>query len=152
MNPTKSLLAALVLASSSVLAGAAEPAKNKPIVVDPMDLRAPVPDPEKELFEKYDGKLVVFTGNLQSAGRDATSNQRWYTLAVPVIQEQKRGSKPRMQTVAVKVYFASNERRLPTRPAHYTIEGIGEITVDGSLIIRNARTVSVVANSSATKR
>jgi hypothetical protein len=145
MNRTTFLLAALVLASAPFLAGAAaDQAKEKPIMVDPMDLRTPVPDPEKELTEKYAGKVVVFAGNLQSYGRDTNTNQRWYTLAVQAIQEQgKPSAKPKMQTVAVKVYFAGNERRLPTRPAYYTVQGTGEITVDGSLTIRNARIVSI---------
>jgi hypothetical protein len=125
-------------------AGAAEPSKPKPVVVDPMDLRAPVPDPEKGLTEKYDGKEVVFAGNLHSVGRDAGTKQTWYKLAVQAIQEQsKPRAKPKMQTVTVTVYFAAQERRLPTRQASYTVQGMGTIAVDGSLVIRSARTVSV---------
>ena len=144
MNRVTFLLAALVFAATGFLAGAAEKAKDKPIVVDPLDLRTPVPDPEKELTEKYDGKAVVFSGNLHTTGRDASSNHRWYTLAVQAIEEQsKPAAKPRMQTVTVKVYFAPQERRLPTRPTSYTVQGIGEITVEGALVIHNARIVSV---------
>src|SRR5438034_609517 len=122
------LLAALVLASTPFLAGAADQAKEKPVVVDPMDLRTPIPDPEKELTEKYDGKAVLFSGNLHNAGRDVNTNQRWYELAVQAIQEQSNPSaKPKMQTVVVKVYFAGNERHLPARPASYTVQGTGEI-------------------------
>jgi len=147
------LLAALVLASTPFLAGAADQANDKPIMVDPMDLRTPVPDPEKELTEKYDGKVVVFAGNLHSAGQDAGTKQRWYKLAVQAIQEQSKLTvKPKTQSVVVKVYFASNERRLPTRPASYTVQGTGEITVDGSLIIRNARTVSIGPKKPASSR
>src|SRR5262249_1919635 len=79
--------------------------------------------------------------------------QRWYTLAIPVIQEQSSPlAKPKMQTVVVKVYFAGNERNLPTRPAYYSVEGVGEITVDGSLLIRNAKTLSVSQKKPAPSR
>ena len=81
---------------------------------------------------------------IQGAGQDPTTKQRWYKLAVQAIQEQNSPTaKPKMQTVTVKVYFAGNERNLPTRPGYYTVAGMGEIMVDGSLQIRNARTVSV---------
>ena len=144
MNRIAFILAALVLASTAMLAGAADQAKEKPVVVDPMDLRTPVPDPEKELTQKYDGKEVIFSGNLHGAGQNANSKERWYQLAVQAIQEQSSPTaKPKMQTVVVKVYFAARERRLPTRPAYYTVEGRGEITVDVSLIIRDAKTVAI---------
>ena len=143
MNRVAFLLAALVFVATGFLARAAEKATDKPVVVDPMDLRTPVPDPEKELTEKYDGKTVVFSGKLHSSGRDANSKERWYQLAVQAIQEQsKPAAKPKMQTVIVKVYLAPRERRSPTRPGSYTVQGTGEITVTGSLIIRNARIVS----------
>jgi hypothetical protein len=147
------LLAVLVLASTALPTRAAEPAKQKPVVVDPMDLRAPVPDPEKGVTEKYDGKEVVFTGTLQSVGRDGDTKQAWYKLGVQAIQVQSSASaKPKMQTVTVTVYFAPNERRLPTRQASYAVQGMGAIMVDGSLIIRNARTVSVGPKQPATAR
>jgi hypothetical protein len=153
MNRIAFVLAVLVLASTAFLAGAAEQAKEKPVVVDPMDLRAPVPDPEKELTQKYDGKAVIFSGNLHGTGQDATAKQRGYKLAVQAIKEQgSPTAKPKMQTVIVTVYFAGNERRLPAQPAYYTVQGTGEITVDGSLIIRNARTVSISPKKPATNR
>lgn len=153
MNRATFLLAALVLASPAFLAVAADPVKGKPVVVDPMDLRTPVPDPEKELTEKYDGKIVMFSGDSHGTGQDASTKQRWYKLAVQAIQEQgSPAAKPKMQTVIVKVYFAANERRLPTQPANYTVQGTGEITVDGSLIIRNARTVSIGPKKPLTTR
>jgi hypothetical protein len=153
MNRGTFILAALVLTSTALLAGAADQVKEKAVVVDPMDLRTPVPDPEKGLTEKYAGKAVVFSGNLHGAGQDASTKQRWYTLAVPAIQEQSSPlAKPKMQTVVVKVYFAGNERNLPTRPAYYTVEGVGEITVDGSLLIRNAKTLSVSPKKPAPSR
>jgi hypothetical protein len=117
-----------------------------------LDLRTPVPDPEQGLTEKYEGKEVVFTGNLHSAGRDAGTNQAWYKLAVQAIQEQSKPSaKPKMQTLLVTVHFAAKERRLPTRQASYTVQGTGTITVDGSLIIRNARTVSIGPKQTAAR-
>jgi hypothetical protein len=153
MNRVNLILAVFVLAFATFMAGAADQPSEKPVVVDPIDLRTPVPDPEKELTEKYDSKTVVFAGSLHSAGRDASSNQRWFKLAVQAIQEQsKPTAKPKMQTVVVKVYFAANERRLPTQQAYYTVQGMGEITVDGSLIIHNARTVSVAQKKPATVR
>ena len=153
MNRVTFILAAFVLASTAYLAAAADQVKEKPVVVDPMDLRAPVPDPEKGLTEKYDGKAVVFSGNLHSGGQDASTKQRWYKLTVQAIQEQSSPTaKPKMQAVIVQVYFAGSERNLPTRPSYYTVEGIGEIAVDGSLIIRNARTVSVSPKKPASSR
>jgi hypothetical protein len=153
MNRATFTLAALVLTSTAFLAGAADQVIEKPVVVDPMDLRTPVPDPEKGLTEKYDGKAVVFSGNLHSGGQDVNTKQRWYKLAVQAAQEQSGpAAKPKMQTVIVKVYFAGSERNLPTRPATYTVQGLGEIMVDGSLIIRNAKTVSVGTKKSAPTR
>jgi hypothetical protein len=152
MNRVAFLLAALVFAATAFWASAAERAKNKPLVVDPMDLRTPVPDPEKELTDKYDGKTVIFSGKLYSTGRDAISKERWYKLAVQAIQEQtKPATKPKMQTVIVKVYFAPQERRLPTRQTNYTVQGTGEITVKGSLIIRNARIVPIGPKKTASR-
>jgi hypothetical protein len=153
MNRITSMLAVLVLAATAFSAAAAEPVKEKPVVVDAMDLRAPVPDPEKGLTEKYDGKVVVFSGNLHSAGQDASTKQRWYRLTVQAIQEQSSPTaKPKMQAVIVKVHFAGSERNLPTRPSYYTVEGVGEIAVDGSLTIHNARTVSVSPKKPASSR
>jgi hypothetical protein len=154
MNRATFLLAALVLAATVLAAWAADQVAEKPVVVDPMDLRTPVPDPEKELTLKYDGKIVVFSGTLHSTGQDASTKQRWYKLAIPAILEQSGpAAKPKMQTVIVKVYFAGKERSLPTRPAaYYTVEGAGEIMVDGALQIRNARTVSVSDKKPAPSR
>ena len=152
MNRAAFMVLGLVLLSSILPARAADRANDKPVVVDPADLRTPVPDPEKELTEKYDGKTVVFSGNLHSAGRDAGTNQPWYKLAVQTPQEQTSPrAKPKTQTVIVKVFFAGKERRLPTRPAYYTVEGTGEIMADGSLIIRNARTISIGPKKPADK-
>src|SRR5207244_6713699 len=102
MNRSTFILAVLALASTAFLTGAADPVNEKPVVVDPMDLRTPIPDPEKGLTEKYDGKAVVFSGNLQGAGQDPTTKQRWYKLAVQAIEEQNSPTaKPKMQTVTV---------------------------------------------------
>ncbi|HLJ91940.1 MAG TPA: hypothetical protein VKU02_01975 [Gemmataceae bacterium] len=153
MNRTIFLSALLVLASTAMLAVAADQAVEKPVVVDPMDLRTPVPDPEQGLTEKYDGKIVVFAGNLYGTGQDPSTKQRWYKLAVQVAREQSSpAAKPKMQTVVVNVYFAGTERNLPTRPAYYTVQGKGEIRVDGSLVIHDARTVSVHQKKSGTGR
>src|SRR5438552_575391 len=141
MNRATFLLAALVLACGACVAAAADAVQEKPVVVDPMDLRRPVPDPEQGLTEKYDGKTVVFSGTLHTAGQDASTKQRWYNLADQAILEQSSPTaKPKMQTIVVKVFFANNERRLPAKSAYTTVEGKGEITVDGALIIRDART------------
>lgn len=146
MNRIRVLLSVLLLAWAPALTGAADLIREQPVVVDPTDLRTPVPDPEKELTEKYDGKVVVFTGALHGTGRDADTNRRWYKLAVQTREEQgKPPAKPKLQTVTVKVYFVGHERRLPTRAAYYTVQGTGEISVDGSLVIRAAKTVSVSA-------
>src|SRR5262249_39622626 len=147
------LLAMFLLASIPCLAGAAEEPKEKPVVVDPQDLRTPVPDPELGLTDKYDGRQVVFTGTLQATGQDTGTKQRWYQLAIPAVQFQSSPwAKPKTQTVVVTVYFAPGERRLPARTASYTVQGTGEITVDGALVIRAARTVSVGPQKAAGSR
>src|SRR5690348_771696 len=117
MNRAAFMVLVLVLLAGIFPARAADRSNEKPVVVDPADLRMPVPDPEKELTEKYDGKLVIFSGNLHSAGREASTMQPWYKLAVQTPHEQTNPrAKPKTQTVIVKVFFAGTERRLPTRP------------------------------------
>jgi hypothetical protein len=144
MNRAALILLSLILLWNIFPARAADRTTDKPVVVDPGDLRTPVPDPEKELTEKYDGKMVIFSGNVHSTGREGSTNEPWYKLAVQTTQEQTSPkAKPKTQTVIVKIFFAGHERRLPTRPAYYTVQGRGEITADGSLIIRNGRTVSL---------
>src|SRR5262249_40989804 len=138
------LLAALLLACPAL--GAEDPsggtaAQDKPVVVDPLDLRQPVPDPEAGLTQKYDNKSVQFTGVLRTSGTDA-SKKKWYEFQTDVplpgnTARETRNAKAMIERVAVRVYFQRSDRlpgpqrmRLPL-----TVEGTGEILVDGTLVI-----------------
>jgi hypothetical protein len=126
-----------------------EAAAAKAVVVDPMDLRKPVPDPQAGLTEKYDGKLVRFTGLLQSWGKE--NQQNWYELKVEVpkpstVVNRKKETKPRgTDVVVVRVYFQAKEQPIASQKVGValTVAGKGEITTDGSLIIRKAAVVDI---------
>jgi hypothetical protein len=149
-------LAALLLACPAL--GAADQnsspgTKDNPVVVDPLDLRQPVPDPEAELTQKYDAKTVRFTGVLRSWGTEA-SKQKWYDFQtdVPQVGNTARGTKQakaKTDRVIVRVYFQRPDQLLRPQQTRLplTVEGIGEIRVDGSLVIRNATIVTTVAGS-----
>ena len=149
---TALLLAGVALAADKTQQAA--DAADKPVVVDPLDLRQPVPNPEAGLTEKYDGKSVRFTGQLQGSGQDAKTKAAWYNLQVEVPKvatkaktdaKAKKAAKEAKDVVTVKVYFQKPDQRLrasATRPS-LTVVGKGEITTDGSLIIRNAEVVNL---------
>lgn len=142
-------LAALLLVVPA--RGAADPpsgtaAKDKPVVVEPLDLRQPVPDPQAELYQKYDGKTVRFTGVLHSWGTAAKI--RWFEFQTEVPQAAptpgNKGAKAKTERVAVRVYFQQDDKRLRPQPSRVplTVEGTGEVLVDGALVIRGARIVT----------
>ncbi|MCI0463726.1 MAG: hypothetical protein L0Z62_42870 [Gemmataceae bacterium] len=148
-------LAALLLAGSVVLAQ--EPGSAgvgaKPVVVDPLDLRPPVADPEAGLTQKYDSKLVRFTGILRASGLDA-QQKRWHDLRTDVplpasAGPAKKGATARKAPVTVRVYLHTDDPRLRTQRGRVplTVEGTGEITVDGTLVIHAGRLVRVEAGA-----
>jgi len=153
------IVGALALASSPSWAAddkTAATAPGKPVVVDPLDLRAPIPDPGAGLTEKYDSKLVRFTGRVKASGQDARTKTYWYDLqheivhpagvtnpkdAAPASKLAKGAKKTVQEVVVVRVYFRTAQANLRPQPAGdpVTVEGRGEISpADGSLAIRNA--------------
>jgi hypothetical protein len=116
------------------------------VVVDPMDLRQPVADPERELSQKYNEQTVRYTGELHHVGHDSKNKTYWYDFQT-VIQPPKQQAKSKKTTnakpeiVTVTVYFQNDEKRLRNASARITatILGRGEISTDGRLIIRQAR-------------
>jgi len=155
MNRACWIVGAPLLASSVLVAAddkTAAPPKDKPVLVDPLDLRTPIPDPEAGLTEKYDGKLVRFTGRVKTSGQDAKSKTYWYDLQTDIVHPAgvvngKKGTaakKPQptvKETVVVRAYFQAAQTKLRVQPAGdpVTVEGHGEISqIDGSLSIRKA--------------
>jgi len=144
-------LTALLVASAMLLAADQKNVQKKAtsadtavVVVDPMDLRQPVPNPERELTEKYDGKQVRFTGRLHDVVTEKKTKTNAYHLQKEVKSASttaKKGAKPKPEVVTVTVYFQKDDKRLldSKSKVNLTVEGKGEITADGSLIIRGAR-------------
>jgi hypothetical protein len=116
----------------------------RPVVVDPLDLRKPVPDPEGALTEKYDGKLVRFTGVVRRVTADPKTRQARYELQHQIVSGTGKRAVVK-ETIVVAVTFAKAERALradlsPRAPA-VTVEGKGSVMVDGSLVITEATIV-----------
>ena len=144
-------LTALLLVSATLLAAdqktaqkKATPADTSVVVVDPMDLRQPVPNPERELTEKYDGHQVRFTGRLQAVVTDKKTKTNSYQLQKAVksaATKTKANAKAKPDVVTVTVHLQKDDKRLQDSKSviNLTVEGKGEITANGSLIIRNAR-------------
>jgi hypothetical protein len=126
-----------------------EPTENI-VLVDAMDLRQPVADPEKELSLKYDGQTVRYTGQLHHVAHDSKSKTTSYDFQT-VIQPPKKkdknqkGTNAKPEIVTVTVYFQNDEPRLrnPNSQITATIVGRGEITTQGNLLIRKARLTDV---------
>jgi hypothetical protein len=147
------VVAAVLLASATVLAAdAKQKAKFQGVVVDPMDLRQPVPDPQAGLTEKYDGKLVRFTGSLQKWGQDSKSY--WYELRTELPKPSGVGkankdakNKNAKDVVVVRLYLETKDKGVaaPKAGLPLTVEGTGEITTDGSLNIRKGHVVDIGA-------
>jgi hypothetical protein len=150
MNRVCWIVGTLVLASPAFAAAddkAAAPVREKAVVVDPLDLRTPIPNPGAGLTEKYDGKLVRFTGKVRASGQDAKSKTYWYDLQTDIVHAtgvvngkkatptQKPQSKVK-ETVVVRAYFATAQKFAGDL---VTVEGRGEIGLgDGALSIRKA--------------
>jgi hypothetical protein len=149
----------IVLVSFAGAAGlAADPAR--PVVVDPQELRKPVADPELGLTEKYDGKLVRFTGNVVRATVEKATRKVNYELQYQIlVPEQPRDKRLRgkavkmvvQDTIVVPVTFSGPEKELQQELARnkiarkpgpvVTVEGKGSIMVDGTLVISEATLV-----------
>ena len=149
-------LTALLVVSATLLAADQKSAQktatadSSVVVVDPMDLRQPVPNPERELTEKYDSKQVRFTGRLHAVVPDKKTKTTAYQLQKEVKSATAKGNKTasgqknakaKPDVVTVTVYLQKEDKRLQDSKSKIdlTVEGKAEITSDGSLIIRGAR-------------
>jgi hypothetical protein len=148
MKRSAFLLLALVLAGSALVASdqfaGAAPEPKAYVVVDPMDLRKPVPDPEQGLTQKYDDKLVRFTGVLgrvtQSKKTKKYSYELHYNIVAKVPAKGKKLPTLQKETIVVPVSFQTDPKQLHTsKPGlPLTVQGRGSVTTDGTLIISNA--------------
>jgi hypothetical protein len=148
MNRSALPLAALSLLCLAVLttdrrAGAAT--DDPPyVVVDPGDLRQPIPDPELGLTEKYDGKLVRFTGALRRWSLDKKTKKLTFELQHDIVKlVTTRGKQPRRvreETIVVPVTFRPDDRLLRARQPGLviTVEGKASVMTDGALVITEA--------------
>lgn len=141
------LLFALSLVCSAL--AAAEPQAGKApkplpyVVVDPNDLRQPVPDPEQGLTERYDGKLVRFTGAARRWSLDKNTKRPTFELhhdIVKVVAAKGKKVAVREETVVVPVTLQTDDRQLRAKKAGFllTVEGKGVVMTDGTLLITDA--------------
>jgi hypothetical protein len=144
------VLACLATSASEVLAADTEK-KPVPVMVDPADLVQPVPDPELGLTDKYDGKLVRFTGVLRSMTVDKKTKEYQAELVFEIVHRAKVKGKLTVvgkDEVSVAVHFENPEKALLQRfekeqrikgpPIQITVQGKGNVTSDGSLVISDA--------------
>ncbi|HEY7157891.1 MAG TPA: hypothetical protein VH575_28290 [Gemmataceae bacterium] len=152
------VLAALLLACPVFIAlvrqaAAADNAASY-VVVDPLDLRQPVPNPEVGLTGKYDGKIVRFTGTPR-ATVDKKTKKVSFELRHDIVQKVPgTGKKPKVvvqETIVVPVAFQNGEKQLlqnlerlhrarkPVPPI--TVQGQGSVTGE-TLSITDAVVVS----------
>jgi hypothetical protein len=131
---------------------AADTAKTAPpVVVDPVDLVQPVPDPELGLTNKYDGKVVRFTGVLRSLTVDKKTKEYQAELVFEIVHRAKVKGKVTVvgkDEVVVAVTFQNPEKALLLRfekeqrmkgpPIQLTVQGKGSVTSDGMLVITDA--------------
>jgi hypothetical protein len=147
MKRSAFLLTALGLTSLGLLAPD-QPARAAPqpatyVVVDPTDLRKPVPDPEQGLTQKYDGQVVRFTGQLQRVTLNRKSKKYSYEMHYVIVHRLRvKGKAPRVtkETIVVPVTFLKDEKQLRARNRGFTltVQGKGSIMVDGTLVISDA--------------
>ena len=153
MKRTALVLIFLSLAAFLPAAGvlADEPKKTPAVVVDPAELVQPVADPELGLTEKYDGKIVRFTGFLRTLSVDKKTKVYQGEIVYEIVHRAKVKGKQVVvgkDVVVVAVTFEGQERPLLVKferqqllkapPIELTVQGKGSITTDGSLIITDA--------------
>jgi hypothetical protein len=140
-------------AAAFVAAGvrAQETKKAPPVVVDPAELVQPVPDPGLGLSEKYDGKIVRFTGLLRSLSIDKKTKAYQGEMIYEIIHRAKVKGKQVVvgkDVVVVAVSFEGQEKALLAKferqqvlkapLLELTVQGKGSVTSDGSLVITEA--------------
>jgi hypothetical protein len=137
------VVAGAALAVADPQAGAAPRPANY-VLVDPADLRQPVPDPQDGLSAKYDGQVVRFTGVLTRAALDAKAKQTTAELRYDIVHQLTGKNKKAVvvgrESIVVPVRFQGAERQLQGRKPGYTltVQGRGSIMVDGTLVITEA--------------
>jgi hypothetical protein len=138
-------------APASRSADTAEPTPPPVVIVDPGDLRQPVPDPEQGLTTKYDGQLVRFTGVVRRSAIDQKRDEHSADLEFDIVQRLKIKGKDTVvgtDKIVVMVTFKKvektlhqlfeKEQRQKGPGIHFTVQGKGSITTDGSLVITDA--------------
>jgi hypothetical protein len=139
MKRSAFMLVALLLACLAVVAlvrqaGAAANAAS-PVVVDPLDLRQPVPNPEVGLTGKYDGKIVRFTG-VPHATVDKKTKKVSFELRHDIVQKVPGKGKPKVvvqETIVVPVTFQDDAKQLlqNLERLHRARKPVPPITVQG---------------------
>jgi hypothetical protein len=140
------LLVTLVAAGLALGTPGWRAAADKPpdyVVVDPTDLRQPVPNPEQGLTQKYDGKVVRFTGVLHRGTVDKKTKTYRYEMRYDIVHKVRaKGTRPtvKKETIIVPVTFSKAEKRLRAlkRGQPLTVQGTGSVMVDGTLVISDA--------------
>jgi hypothetical protein len=144
-------LAAAVLALAAPGFGPAQEPRPVAVVVDPMDFLPPIPDPEQGLFEKYDGKPVIFSGVVARSTIDKKAAKHRAELHFHVVKKFKVKGQTVTETekISVAVTFLNEEttlhklfekeQRARGPEIHLTVQGIGHVMLpDGSLTITDA--------------
>jgi hypothetical protein len=121
------------------------------VVVDPTDLRQPVPDPELGLTDKYDGKVVRFSGVVRSSTLDKKANEHHSELHYDIVDHVKIKGKDTVvgkESIVVAVTFQTEEKalhllfakeqRLKGPGIRLTVQGKASVMVDGTLAITEA--------------
>src|SRR5262245_17084179 len=114
------------------------------VVVDPNDLRKPIPDPEQGLTEKYDDKVVRFSGAVRRWTLDGKAKKYTYEMHFDIIKvvvaKGKKSQAVREDTIIVPVTFREDDPRLRAKKPGYplTVQGRGTVLVDGTLMITDA--------------
>jgi hypothetical protein len=124
MKPGTLVLAGVLATCASLPAGD----EKTVVVVDPLDLRQPLADSEAALKEKYEGKIVQFTGLLVGHGPDAKQKKYWYTVQAAVPAGEVKG-KAQKELISVRVSFHVDQKMLRTSKGRY------EVAVAGSAVI-----------------
>jgi hypothetical protein len=144
----------------------------RPVLVDPLDFRQPIPEPTETLIPKYGDKNVRFTGTLLKWGQDEKKRPFYDLQAVisnvgqasptPPASGQPgvtppgspgRGKpsanapaeQPKKETVVARVYLKSDDPRLRGQAGHLelTVEGKGQIQLGTwQLVITDATILS----------
>jgi hypothetical protein len=142
----------------------AAPPGPKVVVVDPNDLRQPVPDPELGLSQKYN-TTVQFSGKVTGWSQDKVSKKFVYSMVYEIVHKAPAKGKGKKgfvvvakETINVAVTFKNDEQQLrfvsrpalgkgrpvktPRKPGYdLAVQGTGNVQTDGTLVITDASVV-----------